>query len=488
MSSSPRPRVAVLGMWHETNTYGPHPADLAAFEAFELLSGESLARRNAGTRTVIGGFLDAPGLDVVPVFSAGAWPSGPAPAGLLRRLLARLRAELAAEIRDRGPVDGVLLNLHGAMVAAGCQDVEARTVRAVRAVAGDVPVAAVLDLHANPSARLVAQCAVVISYDTYPHVDMWERGREAAALLAEVIAGRRLRTVLAKTPLLTCPLAQATSVDPMRGLLDRAAWRGARAGLRRVCVTAGFPYSDVPRAGLSVLVVADAGARDQARRVANQTAADIAEQAPGFTISRPDAATAVRAALRAGRGPVVLADVADNIGGGSPGDGTALLAELIAQRAPDAVVMIADPEVARAAAAAGTGAVITAEVGAKADRRHGSPVRLSAEVGPVTDGGYTAAGSWMTGQRFSMGTTAVLRAGGVTVVVTERPVPPFHREQLTSVGVDPAAAGIIVAKGAVAWRAAFGDAALVLEVATPGVCPVDVSALPRRTMPAGLVA
>ncbi|WP_433608021.1 M81 family metallopeptidase [Dactylosporangium sp. CA-139114] len=478
------PRVAVLGLWHETNTYGPNPADLAAFEAFELVDGEDVRRHHHGDRSVISGFLAATELDPVPVYSAGAWPCGPAPAATLATLLDRLTAALAADAAD-APFAGVLLNLHGAMVAEGTPDVEALLLRRVRAIVGDVPVAAVLDLHANPSPEFVGACQVVLAYDTYPHVDMWERGREAATLLAEVLGGRALRTTLAKAPLLTCPLAQSTDAEPMRGLLERARARAAAAGCARICLTPGFAYSDVERAGIGVLVVADAHLAAAAARVANETVADV--EAQDFTVRRPGVGAAVREAL-ATPGPVVLADVADNIGGGSPGDGTALLAELLAQGAPDAVVVIADAEVARAAAGVGVGGTITTALGAKADARHGSPVELTARIVGVTDGAYTTAGSWMTGQTFQMGTTVVLRTGGLRIVVTERATPPFHREHLTSVGIDPATVAVIVAKGAVAWRSAFPDAAHAIEVATPGVCPVDVTTLPRTTAPARVVA
>ncbi|WP_432993997.1 M81 family metallopeptidase [Dactylosporangium sp. CA-233914] len=478
------PRVAVLGLWHETNTYGPNPADLAAFEAFELVAGDDVRRHHAGDRSVISGFLAAPGLDPVPVFSAGAWPSGPAPAATLATLLDRLTAALAAA----APFDGVLLNLHGAMVAAGTPDVEAVLLRRVRAIVGDVPIAAVLDLHANPSPSFVGACDIVLAYDTYPHVDMFERGHEAAALLAEAIGGRALTTILAKVPLLTCPLSQSTDAEPMRGLIERARARVAAAGLARVSLTPGFAYSDVERAGIGVLVVADPDRAAEAREVANEIAGDFEVHAADFALHRPGVDAAVREALGADVRPVVLADVADNIGGGSPGDGTALLASLIAADAADAVVVIADAEVARRAASLGAGASIVAAVGGKTDDRHGTPVEMRAEILAVTDGGYTTAGSWMTGQSFSMGTTAVLRQRGVRVVVTERATPPFHREHLTSVGIDPATVAVIVAKGAVAWRSAFPDAALAIEVATPGVCPVDVSTLPRTTAPQRVVA
>ncbi len=473
-------RVGIIGLWHETNTYATHRASLADFADFELASGSEVLQRNTGTGSVIGGFADESGYELVPIFSAGAWPCGPADRDTIETLLERAGRALQAA----GPLDGVLVNLHGAMVAEGYPDTETAVLQVIREHTRSVPVAAVLDLHANPSPQLVQSCEVLVSYDTYPHVDMRERGREAAALLGDVLQGRRLRTAVGKLPLLVCPLAQATDAEPMRSLQKRAARRAREAGLVRVCIPAGFAYSDVDRVGMSVLAIHDEGQEAAAQDVIAATLADITEQTDAFLIARDDAATAVRRAIASPARPVVLADVADNIGGGSPGDGTALLAELLAQKARDAVVTIADAQVARLAADLGTGAQIETMVGGKTDRRHGDPVRISGRVLAITDGRYRTEGTWMTGREFSMGTTAVIAVEGVTLVVTAQPVPPFHSEQLSSVGVDARAAKIIVAKGAIAWRAAFGDiAAEIIEVATPGICPVDLASLPRTSTP-----
>jgi microcystin degradation protein MlrC len=180
----------------------------------------------------------------------------------------------------------------------------------------------------------------------------------------------------------------------------------------------------------------------------------------------------------------VLVDVADNIGGGAPGDGTEILAQLLEQGAHGAVVPIADAEVALAAARAGGGASLRVELGGKTDDLHGPPIPVEARVVRITDGRYRGGGTWKTGQSFSMGTTAVLDAGGVVLVVMERPVPPFHAEQLLSVGIEPRDAALIVVKGAVAWRSAYGDvAAEVIEVDTPGICPLDPLVLSRATAP-----
>lgn len=151
--------------------------------------------------------------------------------------------------------------------------------------------------------------------------------------------------------------------------------------------------------------------------------------------------------------------------------------------------MIADAEVVRAAAAAGVVARIDTLLGGKTDTLHGPPVPIVGEVRSIWPGTYTTAGSWATGQTFEMGPTAVLQVAGVTIVVTTHATPPFHREHITSVGIDPAAQRIIVAKGAIAWRSAFGDdAGLVIEVDAPGACPIDPWSLPRTTTPSGSVA
>jgi microcystin degradation protein MlrC len=473
-------RVGVVGVWHETNTYSARPATLADFEDFELLTGAALESRNRDTGSVIGGFYDNPDLDLVPVFSAGAWPSGPAGSEVMARIL----DDVQSGLRRAGPLDALVLNLHGAMVAAGTPDVEAEVVSAARDVVGDVPIGAVLDLHANPSPALVDSCEAIVSYDTYPHVDMRERGREVAALVTQMLAGRRLRTMVRKLPLLVCPLAQATERGPMHRIQQAAAARARAAGVARVCVVGGFAYSDVDRAGMSVLAVHDLDSQAAAQDVVDATIADIAEHSQEFAVARDDPKTAVARALAATRRPVFLADIADNIGGGSPGDGTVLLRELLAAGATGAVVTIADREVALHAERLRAGAEIDVMLGGKTDRMHGEPVHIRGRIERVHDGVYRTSGYYMTGRTFTMGTTAVLSVAGNTVVVTEMAVPPFHSEQLSSIGVDVQGASIVVVKGALAWRGAYEDiAGEIIEVATPGVCPVDVSSLQRRSQP-----
>lgn len=477
-------RIALVGMWQETNTYSPRPTTLADFEAFELSRGAALLDGHRGTGSVIGGFLDGivriDGAEPVGVLFAGAWPSGAPDAATAAELLRRLDAALAAA----PDVDGVLVDLHGAMVAEAHEDMERETLERIRARFGDVPVAAVLDLHGNPSPEAVACCDALVGYRTYPHVDMRDCGEEAAALLARLLGGERLRLVLGKLPALTSPVAQATADEPMRGLIERAERRAAEAGALRISLLPGFPYSDVARAGFSVVAVAPEGAAEAVRAAVGETLADVERWLPRFDTARDGPAAAVERALALAERPVVLADLADNIGGGGPGDGTALLAELVARRVDGAIVPLVDAPAVASARAAGVGATLELELGARSDVLHGSPLPVRALVRALGDGRYVARGSYMTGRRFSMGRTAVLAVEGVTVLAMERATPPFHVEQLTANGLDPAAASLIALKGAVAWRAPYRDVArAAVEVDTPGCCPADPRRLPRRTAP-----
>jgi microcystin degradation protein MlrC len=475
-------RVAVLGVWHETNTYAATPTTLDDFAAFELVDGDALVAGNRGVGSVIGGFLDADDVfELVPCFTASAWPGGTVSAAAFDTILRRALASL----EDAAPFDGLLLNLHGAMVSERDDDPERTLVAAIRERFPAIPISAVVDLHANVSPALVSLCDSLISYDTYPHVDMRERGREAAARLDRMLAGTPMQTIVAKIPILASPLAQATADEPMLGLQARARARGERAGVR-VCIVGGYCHSDVERAGVSVLVAHDAARAVAANEVLRETAADVDAQSERFLITREPPAASVARALgvpESGR-PVVLADIGDNVGGGSAGDGTALLRELLAQGARRAVVIIADPESALAASELGEGAVFEGAVGGKVDDRHGAPVEIRGTVVRTSDGRYTTAGTWMTGREFTLGLTAVVDVDGTHVVLTERRVPPFHAEQLSSLGLDPATFDIIVAKGAHAWRAAFADVArTILESDTPGITPVDPASLPRLTTP-----
>lgn len=469
------PRIAVGGIYHETNTFAVGTTALDGFAAYQYFVGDDL-RRLAATRSETGGFLTAlerAGATSVPTTYAAAVPS----ATVAHEVYERLRDGILAAIADQ-PVDGVLLTLHGAMVTDGSPDPDGGLVRAVRDLIGpDVPLAVTIDLHANVSAAMVEGTQAVVAYDTYPHVDMFERGQEAADLLLEVLrTGRERHVVHRKLPFMTAPGMQATDGDPMRDLVALAHRLEREAGVQ-VSLAPGFSYADVDCVGFSVVVSGD-DART-ATQAADEMAAAVDDAKERFVYGALSVAQACAAAQVAQDRPVILVDAADNIGGGAPGDGTAILQEWLRTGGRGLVTTIADPESVAVCVEAGEGATVRLRLGAKTDDQHGEPVDVTATVQRLTDGRYRHLGSYNRGYEVSMGRTAVLDVAGNTVVVSELKAMPFDAQQLVSQGVDPAAADAIVVKSAIAWRAAYGDVAgEVIEVDTPGICTSFPDRLP----------
>ena len=465
-------RVAVAGLWHETHTFATTQTVWQDFVDFEYLAGSDILDYHRGKRTGIGGCIAAAkqaDVTLIPIISAGALPSGLVEASAYKRLF----AEIVDGIQAHLPFDGVLLSLHGAMVSAAEDDVEGALAQAVRAIVGpDVPIVATTDLHGNHSPALLA-ADVVVGYDTYPHVDIFERGAEAVLLLERIVRARkRPAAALARLPLLPSVQGMDTGREPMARVMALAHDLERDPAVLCVTVAAGFPYSDVARAGFSCLVHTDSDV-DLASRCARQLAAAAWAEREAFQVQNVPVAAAVRQAIDFPDGPVILVDVADNIGGGCPGDGTELLLELLGQGARQAIVILADAEAARQACTAGLGSEISLLAGGKTDGWHGQPVRVQGRVEHISDGRYTHTGTWMTGREMNMGASAVLncQAGGVRLLLTERKMVPFDAEQLRSQGLVPEAAHIVVVKSAIAWQAAYGDMArLVVPVDTPGLC------------------
>src|SRR5262245_13492342 len=248
-------------MSHETNTFSNVPTDRAQFEARDLRYGGEILETYRGTGTCLGGMIDAAerlGGILAPSVAAAASPAG----RVTRDIYAHVRDRMIADLAAAGRLDGVLLDLHGAMVPEGLDDGEGDLIAAVRAAVGpSVPIAVTLDFHTNLSRAMVEGADLLHGYKTYPHVDMAERGVEATRRLAEIVSGRLRPTAAFRKPPLLPPLgSQGTARGPMRRLGDLADEMEREPGVISISVFAGFPYADIPEAGLGVYVVTDGDA------------------------------------------------------------------------------------------------------------------------------------------------------------------------------------------------------------------------------------
>jgi microcystin degradation protein MlrC len=465
-------RLIAGGIMHETHTFSAEPTTVESLGV--VARGDELLAF-AGVNHSLGGVVDAcreRGIELAPAFFADGVSTGTPD----RQTFETLVGELCARISEALPADGIVLTLHGAMVAEDFPDAEAEIVRRVREVAGaDLPIAVTLDLHANIGQAMVGPVDIITTYDTYPHVDAAERAREAVDLLVSTIQGEiRPTMALAKPPLMPVPQAIATGEGPFKTLFERAHDMERSGEALTVSVAGGFAYADVPEAGVGLLVTTDDDA-EAAQRLADELAALAWSLRHDMIVRNTPPAEAVAEAIAFPEGPVMLVDVGDNIGGGTPGDGTLLLAELLAQGAQDATVVIADAEAAQAAFTTAVGGTVQTAVGGKTDRLHGDPVPVTGRVRLLCDGQWIHEGPENAGVPVDIGPTAVLCCGGVNLVLTTRKSMPGDQQQLKSVGIDPARQHIIVVKAAVRWRGGFGPIAKHAVYAdTPGLGSVDL--------------
>lgn len=464
-------RFATLGLFHEANTFSPLKADRQLFAAGGVFRGEEIVAEYANSSTILGGYIEEcrrSHVDLVPLVSAFVTPVGPVTEDVFESLL----GEMVHGLRSQGPWDGVLLHIHGAAVAEGFPDADGEiAARARRVVGPDVPIGAVLDMHANVSEQLVDALTITLAFQTNPHIDARDKAVRCARLLIDAVQGRsRPEQALVRLPLVVNIARQDTNEPPMSDLVDAARALADEPGMLAVSVLEGFPYADVPHMGMSCLAVSDGDA--------GQADAAVGELADAVWQRRGDLqaqGTTVEEALDIARheqGPVVLLDVGDNIGGGAPGDSTVILRAAVAHEVRSVVQTLWDPEAARRCADAGVGTTVTLEVGAKNPHSAGRPLRVAGVVRTISDGRFEEPKPTHGGYRFfDMGQTAVLETdSGHTLVLTTKAILGSSLQQLLSVGVDPTTYQVVVAKGVNSPRAAYAPIAKrMIVVDTEGV-------------------
>lgn len=493
--SAARPRIAIAGFQHETNTFAPMPTrfeDFARGGAWPALTtGQAVIDTFAGLNIPIGGFIAAAAdFDLVPVLWAGAEPGGYVAQDGYDRIAAMICDGIAAA----GRLDGVYLDLHGAMVTDDFEDGEGELVRRVREVVGpDLPIAVSLDLHGNLTRQFFALASSVTIYRTYPHVDMAATGERSAALLAEELArGEPFARAYRQVNFIPPINEQSTRREPggrLYGLLP-----GLQGGaVSSIDFAFGFPPADIHDCGPSIFAYGHDQAAVDAAADAMLAAVNAAEAA--FDNPLIPAAEAVRMAMAESATsdlPVVICDPQDNPGAGGVGDSTGLLAALIGEGATDACIgMIWDPETAKQAHAAGAGATIEASIGGSYPDSGGPAVKVTAEVERLSDGQFTFTGPFYGGAHAHLGLMACLRVrqGGcdVRVVVGSARAQNADQEIFRVVGIEPGQQRVVAVKSAVHFLADYEPiAARVIFAEAPGTNPCALDRIPYRRLRPGV--
>ncbi len=471
----------ILGMMsHETNTFSTVKTTMSDFRPMYC---QEIVETLKGTRSGIGGYIDVfdrEGVEYIPTIAAGATPAGE----LRNKDYWEIVNYIKDAIKQAGKIDGVILALHGAMVAEGAPEAEGTLLREVKEIVGDTLIIVTLDLHGLISDSLIDNCDAVFGYDTNPHVDMYERGVEAAEALVRTMKGEIKPTVAhRKLPMLPPTINQRTAEGPMVKLLETARRMETMPGVLNVCLFPAFPYADVERAGSAVVAVTD-----NDPELAQELADSLGEEMWGMRIEFLKPLTpiteAVSTAINAPEGPVVLADVADNPGGGAPGDGTEILRELIRQGASNTgLACIKDPEAVSRAIEMGVKGILTMKIGAKTDGFHGEPLEVTGIVRTITDGRFIHK-AMAVGVPADVGRTAVIDVNGIEIILTERSHAPNDPEIYRRNGIEPTDKKILVLKSRGHFRAAYEPfSKQVIEVDAPGLTTPNLNWFTYQNIP-----
>lgn len=476
-------RLAIAEIQQETGSFLPDRTTLDHFRHELLVYGDDVLRA-LGDRLEIGGAVAAgqarEDVEWVPLLAGTARAWGP----LVHADYLTLKRDLLARLDAAGPVDGMLMVLHGALQTDELGDPEGDLLAALRERLGDRPLVAAYDLHVNVTALKVASVDGMVAYHTSPHMDHFDTGRRAAELLFAAVE-RRVRPVTAyrKLPMITPAEHHLADRGPFGDIMAEVKRLEARPGVLAVSFCPVQPWLDVPELGWAFVVVTD-GDPALAQRLADDLAAQAWPRRHEFLPETVPMRDAVRQAAT-GSGMWMLVDAGDNTGGGAAGDGNLLLAAIL-DTAPDlpALITITDPEAARAAARAGQGSHVTLDVGARFNTVHYRPLRITGDVRLIADGIFTLTGPTWHGLTMDVGTTAILDVGPVTVVLTERAVYNLDPCIYRTWGIEPASYRVVQTKSPAGFRTGYEPiAARIVHLESPGFTTSQLATLPFRVAP-----
>ena len=472
-------RLLIAMMKHETNTFSPVPTPLVRFGP---LFGEDAIRAYRGTGTGLGAYLDLAereGAEVVVPIAAGASPSGPVEDAAYADI-----TDAICDAAARGGFDGIMLDLHGAMVTQSLEDGEGEFLKRLRMIDAKTPIAVSLDMHANVYDAMIANATVVTGYRTYPHIDTYETAKLAGEILLRAMRDE-VRPVMAwrNEPMLPHVMRQGTDDHPNKELQQRCAAMSAEGALAASLFT-GFPHADITNAGLSAVVVTD-GDLKLAEELRDELLGRAWVEREAFVYKiEPLAQSVARAkAMAPSDGPVVLLDHYDNCASGGTMDTTVVLAEILRQGLEDvAAFAIYDPAAVQQAIAAGIGSQVTLSIGGKmampAIPAESPPLVVTGTIKTISNGRYRNRGPMARGVTMDMGPAVVLDTGTVEIVLISRHVEPSDLNCLSTLGIDPMQKHYVMLKSRIHWRAGLGTMVrAVVDCAGVGVCTSDYGQL-----------
>jgi microcystin degradation protein MlrC len=465
--------ILIAQFRHETNTFNEEACTLQCYKDRNLLFGGDIIPFFSGVKTELGAFIEYFGkvddVRLIPAVAADAMPCG----RVTREVYEIVRDSILDALRNNR-VDALLLALHGAMVLDFDEDGEGLLLEELRATIGNgTPVFVVLDLHANITEKMARHADALFPYDCYPHTDAFDRGIEASACLYKTLR-KEMSPVLRfrKLPILIPLLASAD--EPKKSIFVKVHEYEKKDRVISISVVDGFFLADIREAGMSVLAQTD-GDEKLAEDLVELFSSEVMRARALLVKKAFSLEEAIETAMSVEGGPVVFGDIADNPGGGSPGDGTWILRGLLEAKVQDAAIAhFYDPATVARAIEAGVGNNLRVQLGGRFYKILGNPVECDAYVKCITDGVYYNKDAMFKGLKNRIGRTVVLVVGGVEIIVSERRHQAFDVEIFRANGIEPTEKKILVVKSSLHFRGSYGRIAKkIIDVNVPGLTPAN---------------
>ena len=464
-------RFALAGISHETNTFHSIKTEYKNFEESGMILKEKEIEKLYESPSTIGGFFQASrdyGFDLVPLMFATTGPLGTITSVTFEKLI----NEILDKMKNHGPFDGVLLDLHGAAVSEEFEDMDGEITRRVRNLIGpDIPFGINLDMHANVSKEMVKNTDITNIYQTTPHLDADETGYKCAELVYKTATMEIVPTQHVETPPMTINIINHnTNMEPMKSILSESRKLYSDSDVLSVSVAEGYPYSDIKKMGMSFTVITNDN-QEKAKNYSKKIAKFAWSKRFEMDSKAPSIEQGLKEAVSTIEKPVVLMDSGDNIGAGSSADSTHILHKARELGISGILQTIYDPEAVEKCMNK-LGSIITLSVGGKSDKLHGDPIEITGKVtsyfeGEFEDHGRTHGG----GKYFDAGDSVSIQTEDEnTLILTSKRVGNTSIQLYYSLGIDPLGFPIIIAKGVQSPRPAFEPiASKIIALDTPGV-------------------
>ncbi len=471
---------------HECNVFMPLKADLEHFKRTQLIFDEDVTDFYRETKTFVGAFIDTSeklGFELVPTVYASASAFGV----ITKEAYDYILKEVLKRIRNVEDFDGLLLHTHGAGYTEEHPDLEGHYFSELRKIVGpDIPIVSTFDWHANHTEEWQKSLDIPVGNDTYPHVDSYERGLEAANLIVKMVKDEIKPTKAFMRPsMLLTAQAQYTERYPLTAVFEMAHEFERRERVLNITVAGGFPWCDVPTPWPSITVTTD-NDLELAKDIAEKLGDFMWSHRMDFLVRPTPVKDAIGEAMKAEEETYVLADIANNPGWGAAADGTVLLKGLIEMKAKNAVLGAMwdkDKEAIEKAVEAGVGNEVTVKIGGKVDNLHGPPLEVTGRVKLISDGKWVGKGPMGAGVKHDMGKTVVLDINDILLVLTEKRYQITDLQFYRSLGIEPTDKQILCVNSSVHYRAAHDPIAKkIIEVDTPGIASPRLAGYPWKNL------